>query len=259
MRRSIAPIAAALGTVLALSACTDPYDPGQRAVGGGLLGAGAGAAIGGLAGGGRGAAAGALIGGGVGAIGGAATTPRPPPPAYYFAASATASGLLSASAAQLLGVGEHRDWGTPYGSLGAEQSAQRRVLRQCFRRAALAQRRHVEVAFREARHGRAGNRERQLAQQCTRRRDAVDAPCGGSGRPVDARHVDRSAVGATLFIAQRRQHAVVRERSAAGVEIQASMIPAVESEWYITLPSGDQARPLAPRSPRPCALCGPAA
>ena len=31
----------------------DPYDPGQRAVGGGLIGAGAGAAIGGAAGGGR--------------------------------------------------------------------------------------------------------------------------------------------------------------------------------------------------------------
>ena len=83
MQRSIAPIAATLGMVLALSACTDPYDPGQRAVGGGLLGAGAGAAIGGLAGGGRGAAAGALIGGAVGAVGGVATTPRSPPPAYY--------------------------------------------------------------------------------------------------------------------------------------------------------------------------------
>ena len=83
MHRSIGPIAAALGLTLALSACTDPYDPGQRAVGGGLLGAGAGAAIGGLAGGGRGAAAGALIGGAVGAVGGAATTPQRPPPAYY--------------------------------------------------------------------------------------------------------------------------------------------------------------------------------
>ena len=82
MQRSVAAIAAALGMTLAVSACTDPYDPGQRAVGGGLLGAGAGAAIGGLAGGGRGAAAGALIGGAAGAIGGAATTPRPPPPAY---------------------------------------------------------------------------------------------------------------------------------------------------------------------------------
>ena len=90
--------ALALLTSLGLTACTDPYDPGQRAVGGGLLGAGAGAAIGGLAGGGRGAALGALVGGGAGALGGAATTPqRPyyaepgygqpvyaaPPPAYY--------------------------------------------------------------------------------------------------------------------------------------------------------------------------------
>ena len=83
MQRSIASVAAALGIVLAVSACTDPYEPGQRAIGGGLLGAGAGAAIGGLAGGGRGAAAGALVGGAVGAVGGAATTPRPPQPAYY--------------------------------------------------------------------------------------------------------------------------------------------------------------------------------
>src|SRR5262249_49084441 len=81
--RLITPVAAALGMTLALSACTDPYDPGQRAVGGGLLGAGAGAAIGGLAGGGRGAAGGGLMGGAGGAVGGAATTPRPPPPAYY--------------------------------------------------------------------------------------------------------------------------------------------------------------------------------
>ncbi len=65
---------AAIGLALGLSAC-DPYSPGQRAVGGGLLGAGAGAAIGGLAGGGRGAGIGALAGGGLGAVGGAATTP----------------------------------------------------------------------------------------------------------------------------------------------------------------------------------------
>ena len=67
-----------------LAGCTNPYDPGQRAVGGGLLGAGAGAAIGGIAGGGKGAAIGALAGGALGAVGGAATTPAPPPPAYGY-------------------------------------------------------------------------------------------------------------------------------------------------------------------------------
>ncbi len=67
---------------LGLTACTNPYDPGQRAVGGGLLGAGAGAALGGIAGGGRGAAIGALAGGALGAAGGAATTPVAPQPYY---------------------------------------------------------------------------------------------------------------------------------------------------------------------------------
>lgn len=66
-----------------LAGCTNPYDPTQRAVGGGLLGAGAGAAIGGIAGGGKGAAIGALAGGALGAVGGAATTPAPPPPPAY--------------------------------------------------------------------------------------------------------------------------------------------------------------------------------
>ena len=56
---------------------TNPFDPGQRALGGGLIGAGSGAAIGGAAGGGRGAAIGAATGGAVGAITGAATTPPP--------------------------------------------------------------------------------------------------------------------------------------------------------------------------------------
>lgn len=75
---------------LGLAGCTDPYDPGQRALGGGLLGAGAGAALGSLAGGGRGAAIGALSGGALGAVGGAVTTPQraqpyyqEPQPAYY--------------------------------------------------------------------------------------------------------------------------------------------------------------------------------
>ena len=49
----LAPGGIALAFALGLSACTNPYDPGQRAVGGGLIGAGAGAAIGGAAGGGK--------------------------------------------------------------------------------------------------------------------------------------------------------------------------------------------------------------
>ena len=68
-----------------LAGCTNPYDPGQRAVGGGVLGAGTGAAIGALAGGGRGAAIGALAGGALGAVGGAATTPQGPAGGYYAA------------------------------------------------------------------------------------------------------------------------------------------------------------------------------
>jgi len=68
----------ALAMALGLSACANPYDPGQRAVGGGLIGAGAGAAIGGAVGGGTGAAIGAASGGALGAITGAATTPPPP-------------------------------------------------------------------------------------------------------------------------------------------------------------------------------------
>ncbi|WP_246522697.1 YMGG-like glycine zipper-containing protein [Neoroseomonas eburnea] len=65
---------------LVAAACTNPYDPTQRAVGGGLIGAGTGAAIGGMAGGGRGAAIGALAGGLGGAAIGAATTPQQPAP-----------------------------------------------------------------------------------------------------------------------------------------------------------------------------------
>jgi hypothetical protein len=81
-KRSIASGAIGAGLILALAGCTNPYDPAQRAVGGGLLGAGAGAAIGGAVGGGHGAAVGAAIGGATGALTGAATTP-PPPGAYY--------------------------------------------------------------------------------------------------------------------------------------------------------------------------------
>ncbi len=70
-------IAPVLG-ILLLAACTNPYDPGQRAAGGALIGAGTGAAIGGIAGGPRGLAIGALAGGLGGAAIGAVTTPTPP-------------------------------------------------------------------------------------------------------------------------------------------------------------------------------------
>src|SRR5438045_7923058 len=80
MKRSVASGVIAASLLLVLAGCTNPYDPGQRAVGGGLLGAGAGAAIGGAVGGGRGAGIGAAVGGATGAVTGAATTPPPPPP-----------------------------------------------------------------------------------------------------------------------------------------------------------------------------------
>lgn len=79
----------AMMMTLWLAGCTDPYDPAQRAVGGGLLGAGTGAAIGAVAGGGPGAATGALIGGAVGAVGGAATTPQRPSTNYYVSPPTT--------------------------------------------------------------------------------------------------------------------------------------------------------------------------
>ena len=66
----IIPATVALAGGLALAACGK--SPGQRAVTGGLLGAGTGAAIGSFSGN---AGTGALIGGAVGAVGGAATAP----------------------------------------------------------------------------------------------------------------------------------------------------------------------------------------
>ena len=65
----ILTIGVLLATSLGLAACG--HDPGTRAVTGGLIGAGAGAAIGAATGGSP--ATGALIGGGVGAVGGAVT------------------------------------------------------------------------------------------------------------------------------------------------------------------------------------------
>ena len=58
------------GLLTATAAVADPYNPGERALGGGLLGAGTGAVIG------------AAVGGGLGAVAGAATTPARPRSAY---------------------------------------------------------------------------------------------------------------------------------------------------------------------------------
>jgi hypothetical protein len=77
----IIPCVVAIGMVLGVSACTNPYDPVQRTIGGGLIGAGSGAAIGAAAAGGHGAALGAAVGGAVGALTGLITTPQPP--AYH--------------------------------------------------------------------------------------------------------------------------------------------------------------------------------
>ena len=76
-------LGAVAALTLCLAACTNPYDPTQRAIGGALIGAGSGAAIGAVLGGGYGAALGAAAGGTLGAVTGAATTPvpsAPPPP-----------------------------------------------------------------------------------------------------------------------------------------------------------------------------------
>ena len=72
MARKIALNTLAGTLLLALAACG--YTPGQRAVSGGLIGAGGGAAIGAVTG--VGAGTGALVGAGAGALGGAVTAPR---------------------------------------------------------------------------------------------------------------------------------------------------------------------------------------
>jgi osmotically inducible lipoprotein OsmB len=75
MRTRILTTSAAIIAVgLSLTACNSP---GERAVGGALIGGGSGALIGGAIGGRRGALAGAGIGAAGGAIVGASTTPQP--------------------------------------------------------------------------------------------------------------------------------------------------------------------------------------
>ena len=73
MMRTFTALTLAAGMTLALAGCGQTT--GERAVSGGLIGAGGGAAIGALAGGGRGAAIGAVAGGLTGAAAGALTTP----------------------------------------------------------------------------------------------------------------------------------------------------------------------------------------
>jgi hypothetical protein len=72
-------MAAALTLMLGLAGC-NPYDPAQRAVGGGLYGAAMGAAIGAAATGGPGAPLGAAAGAAAGVLMGIASTP---PAGYY--------------------------------------------------------------------------------------------------------------------------------------------------------------------------------
>ena len=78
MSRRITAGAVLVSLGLGLGGCTNPYSPGQRTVGGGLIGAGAGAGIGALAGGGKGAAIGGLTGAALGAGTGYITTPQRP-------------------------------------------------------------------------------------------------------------------------------------------------------------------------------------
>ena len=82
-RSTIASVIGAAGLLLTATAYADPYNPAERAIGGGLVGAGTGAIIGAIAGGGHGAGIGAAVGGGLGAVAGAATTPARPHPRYH--------------------------------------------------------------------------------------------------------------------------------------------------------------------------------
>jgi hypothetical protein len=72
MFRKFAAPTLLLISLAALAGCGDT--PGTRALSGGAIGAGSGAAIGAVTG--AGPANGALIGGGIGAIGGAVTAPH---------------------------------------------------------------------------------------------------------------------------------------------------------------------------------------
>lgn len=72
MSRNIMTAVILTGLGISLAACG--HNPGDRAVSGGLIGAGTGAAVGAVAGGN--VATGALVGGAVGAVAGAVTKPE---------------------------------------------------------------------------------------------------------------------------------------------------------------------------------------
>ncbi len=83
MLKSLSIAAAIIGIAAGLTACNSP---GERAVGGALIGGGSGALIGGALGGRRGALLGAGVGAAGGAVIGASSTPQPaygyPQPVY---------------------------------------------------------------------------------------------------------------------------------------------------------------------------------
>jgi hypothetical protein len=91
-----------------LSACTNPYDPVQRTIGGGLIGAGSGAAIGAAAAGGHGAALGAAVGGAVGAVSGLSLRHRRHGTATKPVASGFALGVRASDRFQRAGRVIHR-------------------------------------------------------------------------------------------------------------------------------------------------------
>jgi osmotically inducible lipoprotein OsmB len=78
MLKSFSIAAAVIGLTVSLTACNSP---GERAVGGAIIGGGSGALIGGALGGRRGALLGAGIGVASGAVVGAASAP---PPGYGY-------------------------------------------------------------------------------------------------------------------------------------------------------------------------------
>ena len=82
MKKYLVLPVAVLALGLGLGGCNSP---GDRAVGGALIGGATGAAIGGITGGGRGALVGGAIGAAGGAVIGAATTPNQCPYGSYRA------------------------------------------------------------------------------------------------------------------------------------------------------------------------------